>query len=165
MLSFADHPSGILVFPLRSPSVCAASEFMATSAQNDRVRPWLYLLLAAAVCSVVGLELSRSRRMQKLQEENLVLRAQVADLEGLHGRNAELEQSRNDALRSWDSQASELLALRDEVARHRARTNEFSSLRASLYNATLRAERLEQEVLGLRSKLEASRRLLAWAPG
>ena len=113
------------------------------SARSVRVRVWLYVLLAGGLFCLVALEISRSKGMDRLRAENSALRAQADDAETARARIAELEESRERLLRVLDSPPPELLALRDEVARLRAQTNELASLRLKWAQAQMRVARLE----------------------
>jgi predicted metalloprotease with PDZ domain len=129
---------------------------METPVQNGGVRPWLYgLLVVVGLLCLFAFEVSRSKHMDRLRADNAALRAQPADVEALRARNDELENNRQNLSRSLDLQSMDLAALRDELGRFRARTNEVTSLRNRLVNATIRTESLEQEVRQLRSELEA----------
>ena len=93
--------------------------------------------------------------MDRLRAENSALRAQADDAETARARIAELEESRERLLRVLDSPPPELLALRDEVARLRAQTNELASLRLKWAQAQMRAGKLEDKFRELQSKLAA----------
>jgi predicted metalloprotease with PDZ domain len=139
--------------------------FMENATRSDSVRPWVYWLLAAAGLGIVALEVSRWHCINQLRTESAALRTQVGDLEAAHALNVELEDVRQNLLRSHESQSIEILALRNEVTQLRTRTNEAASLRVKLHNTVFRAQHLEGENHRLRFELEAKPappRLGAW---
>ena len=132
---------------------------------QDSVRPWVYWLLAAAVIGIVAVEIFRWRIIDDLRSENKTLRVQAADLETIDARNAELQDIQQELLHSQDSQSTELLQLRDELARLRAATNQLETFRMKWAQEQRRVIALEEKAWELQSKLDAKPappRLGAW---